>query len=103
MTIVAPQRPKLQDANLTSIVGLTLGVVPVVGLIVSTVALVAAVRERSHPGFALIGVALGLFAVSIFVVGFSFVLYAASVTGFDFSQTYTLDELRAFYEQVSKK
>jgi drug/metabolite transporter (DMT)-like permease len=103
MTTVVAQRPKLQDANLTSIVGMTLGVVPVVGLIVSTVALVAAIRERSHPGLALIGIALGLFAIGIFAVGFGFVLYAASVTGFDFSQTYTLDELRAFYEQVSKK
>jgi len=103
MTTVAAQQPRLQDANLTSIVGLTLGIVPVVGLLVSAVALVAAIRERSHPGFALIGIALGLFAVSVFAVGFGFVLYAASVTGFDFSQTYTLDELRAFYEQVSKK
>jgi hypothetical protein len=102
MTTVATPKPKLQDANLTSVVGLTLAFVPFVGFIVSTVSLFIARRERSHPGFALIGMAVGAIAIMM-AVGTTFAVFqTAGALGFDVWHTYSPDELEAFYNRISK-
>lgn len=76
MTTIS-QKPTLATGNITSIVGMTLGIVPLAGLIVSVLGLVRSIRERTHPGFAVIGVGLGLFSTVLFValsVGIGFLL-----------------------------
>lgn len=95
-------RRKLQDANLTSIVGMTLGIVLLVGLVVSAVGLGIAIRQRSHPGFAVIGVAISLFTLLLFVVAFVILFQAAAAAGLDLSQTQTPEEMKAWYDRISK-
>lgn len=102
MTTATASRPRLQEANLTSIVGMTLGIVPLVGLIVSAVGLGIAVRQRSHPGFAVIGIALSLFTLALFVGAFIILFQAAAAAGLDLSQTQTPEEMKAWYDRISK-
>lgn len=102
MTTITASRRKLQDANLTSIVGMTLGIVPLVGLIVSAVGFGIAVRQRSHPGFAIIGIALSLLTLALFVGTFIILFQAAAAAGLDLTQTQSPEELKAWYDRVSK-
>ena len=102
MPTVTASRPRLQEANLTSIVGMTLGIVPLVGLIVSTVGLGIAVRQRSHPGFAIIGIALSLFTLVLFVGTFIILFQAAAAAGLDLTQTQSPEEMKAWYDRILK-
>lgn len=102
MTTITAPRPRLQDANLTSIVGMTLGIVPLVGLIVSAVGLGIAVRQRSHPGFAIIGIVLSVFTLLLFVGTFIILFQAAAAAGLDLTQTQSPEELKAWYDRILK-
>ncbi len=102
MTTATAPRRSLQDANLTSIVGMVFGAMPLFGLGISIAGLVIALRERSHPGFALIGIGLGIISTATLVVAVLLFMHAVAVTGFDIGQTYTPEELKSFFERVSK-
>lgn len=97
MTTIS-QKPTLASGNITSIVGMTLGIAPFAGLIVSIVGLVRSFREHTHPGFAYIGIFLGLVSTAAAVAVVVFMMYVTSLPGFEELSGSSPRELEAWFK-----